>query len=187
MSDSISSYIRADEKLLWRGQPQQGLRLGGHDLIAVPFSLLWGGGVLMMLVSGGISSAGGFPFVLFPLLFGFIALYVTVGRLLHDAWIRSRMEYALTDRRIIVFQRGLGGDVTTVDISKMDQVRFQPRGERGDIVFGRSPGLLGFFGAQSFRSSMALWVPSLSETPQFLGVEDARRVYDQIEGLRVAR
>ncbi|MNO09659.1 hypothetical protein D3C81_2329790 [compost metagenome] len=65
-------------------------------------------------------------------------------------------------------------------------MRFQPRGERGDIVFGRNPGLLSFFGGQSFRSGFALWVPSLSETPQFLGVENARRVYDQIEGLRAA-
>ncbi|MGH7028340.1 hypothetical protein [Brevundimonas sp.] len=186
MTETISSYIRADEKLLWRGKPQQGLRLGGQDLFMVPVSLLWGGGVLMFLVSGGLSAAGGFPFVLFPLIFGVAAIYVTVGRLIHDAWIRSRIEYALTDRRIIVFQRGFGGDVTTVDIGKMDQVRFKPRGERGDILFGRDPGLQSFFGGQSFRSSFALWVPSLSETPQFLGVENARRVYDQIEGLRTA-
>lgn len=186
MTETISSYIRADEKLLWRGKPQQGLRFGGQDLFMVPFSLLWGGMVLMFLTKGGFSAAGGFPFVLVPLIFGIAAIYVTVGRLIHDAWIRSRIEYALTDRRIIVFQRGFGGDVTTVDIGKMDQVRFKPRGERGDIVFGRNPGLLSFFGGQSFRSSFALWVPSLSETPQFLGVENARRVYDQIEGLRAA-
>jgi hypothetical protein len=182
----ISNYIRADETPLWRGRPQQGLRFGGHDLIAVPFSLVWGGGVLVMLMSGGFSTAGGFPFLLFPLIFVIAAIYVTVGRLVHDAWIRSRIEYALTDRRIIVFQRGFGGDVTTLDIRKMDQVRFKPRGETGDIVFGRSPGLLSFFGAQSFRSSFALWVPSLSEIPQFMGVQNARRLFDQIEGLRAA-
>lgn len=186
MSETISSYIRADEKLLWQGKPQQGLRLGGQDVFMVPFSLLWGGMVLSFLVTGVFSAAVGFPFVLFPLIFGAAAVYVTVGRLVHDAWIRSRIEYALTDRRIIVFQRGFGGEVTTLDIGKMDQVRFKPRGERGDIFFGRNPGLLSFFGAQSFRSSFALWVPSLSETPQFLGVENARRVYDQIEGLRAA-
>jgi hypothetical protein len=186
VSETISSYIRADEKLLWRGRPQQGLRFGGHDLLAVPFSLIWGGGVLVLLISGGFSAAGGFPFVLFPLIFGIAAIYVTVGRLFHDAWIRSRTEYALTDRRIIVFQRGFGGDVTTLDIGKMDQVRFKPRGERGDIVFGRSPDLSSFFGTQSFRASFALWVPSLAEIPQFMGVENARRLFDQIEGLRAA-
>lgn len=187
MSETITSYIRADETLLWRGRPQQGLRFGWHDLFMVPFSLLWGGGVLTIFFSGGFSaSRGEFPFFLFPLIFVTVAIYLTVGRLLHDVWIRSRMEYALTDRRIIVFQRGFGGDVATVDIGRLDQVRFRPRGVRGDIVFGRNPSLMGFFGGQSFRSSLAMWVPSLSETPQFLGVENARRLYDQIEGLRGA-
>lgn len=187
MNETVSRYIREGERLLWRGKPQQGLRFGVQDLLIVPISLLWGGMVIFSFASGGFATADmQFPFVLFPLLFGAAAVYVTVGRLIHDAWIRSQIEYALTDRRIIIVQRGFGGDVTTLDIGKMEQVRFKPRGDRGDIVFGRSPGWLGVFGAQSLRSSFALWTPSLSETPQFMGVENARRLYDQIEGLRAA-
>lgn len=184
MSEAIGGYVRADEKLLWKGRPQQGIRLTGQDVFMVPFSLIWGGGVLSFFIFGGDSIAGmGFPFVLFPLIFITVAIYITVGRLVHDAWIRSNIEYALTDRRVIILKTGLGSDLTAVDISRIDQIRFKPRGDRGEIIFGPEPNLFGF-GGRSFRSTFAMWVPSLSETPSFLGVENARRLYDQIEGLR---
>ena len=184
MSETIGGYVRADEKLLGRGRPQQGIRLTGQDIFMVPFSLLWGGGVLtFLLTGGGVVMEEGFPFVLFPLIFGLAAFYITIGRLIHDAWIRSNIEYALTDRRVIILKTGLGGDLTTLDINRIDQIRFKPRGDRGEIIFGPEPSLFGF-GGRSFRASFALWTPSLSATPSFLGVENARRLYDQIEGLR---
>ena len=185
MSDPVGSYLRSDEKLLWKGRPQQGLRLYGQDVFMIPFSLIWGGGVLAAFTVGGTAFAAmPFPFVLFPLIFGVAAIYITVGRLIHDAWIRSNTEYALTDRRVLILKSGLGSDLTALDVGRIDQVRFKPRGDRGDIVFGRESGLFGLFGARSFKASFALWVPAMSDTPQFIGVEKARRLYDQIEGLR---
>lgn len=184
MSDGIRGYIRADEKLLWTGKPQQGLRFYARDLFAVPFSLLWGGMALGILFTGGreITDAG-FPFVLFPLIFGVAAVYITVGRFAHDAWIRSGIDYALTDRRVLVLRRGFGEELTALDVGRLDIVRLKGSGERGDIVFGREPSIFAF-GNRSFRNSFSIWVPSLSETPAFLGVEGARRLFDQIEGLR---
>lgn len=184
MSDEIGSYLRGDEKVLWKGRPQQGIRFVGSDVFAVPFSLLWGGVVATIFGFGGaeIMSAG-FPFVLFPLIFGLAAFYVTIGRLIHDAWIRSNIWYALTDRRVVILKTGIGSDLTTLDIGRLEQINFKPRGDRGDIVFGPMPSFFGF-GARSFRNSFAIWTPSLSDTPQFIGVENARRLFDQIEGLR---
>lgn len=185
MIEDIGSYLRSDEKVLWKGRPQQGIRFVGRDLFLVPFSLIWAGGVLSIFIIGGFPMGDiGFPFVLFPLIFGVAAVYVSVGRLIHDAWIRSNTEYAVTDRRVVVLTQGFGSDLTTLDIGRIEQLRFKPRGDRGDIVFGRDPGAFSFFGARSFRSSFALWVPSLAETPQLQGIENARRVFDQIEGLR---
>lgn len=184
MSESISGYLRADEKLLWKGRPQQGIRLGAGDVFMVPLSLFWAGMVMAIFGfgSGEIISMG-FPFVLFPLIFGLVAVYVTIGRLIHDAWIRSNIEYALTDRRVVILKSGIGSDLTTLDIGRIDQINFKPRGDRGDIVFGPMQKFL-IFGPRSFQNSFAVWTPSLSETPQFIGVENARRLFDQIEGLR---
>lgn len=185
MSEGVGGYLRADEKLLWKGRPQQGLRLYGQDAFIIPFSVIWAGLALSIFTVGGDGLAGApFPFVLFPLIFGLAGVYITVGRLIHDAWVRSNIEYALTDRRVIILKTGLGSDLTSLDIGRIDQIRFKPRGERGDIVFGREPALLSFFAARSVRNSFSLWVPALSDTPQFIGVENARRLFDQIEGLR---
>jgi hypothetical protein len=185
VSETISSYLRSDEKLLWKGRPQQGLRFYAQDMMMVPFSLLWGGGVLAVLTLGGAGlAAEPFPFALFPLIFAVVAVYIIAGRFIHDAWIRSNIEYALTDRRVIILKTGLGSDLTTLDVGNLDQVRFKRRGDRGDIIFGPVPGVFGFFGSRSFRNSFSLWVPAMAETPQFICVETARRLFDQIEGLR---
>lgn len=185
MSDGISGYVRKDEKLLWKGRPQQGLRFYPQDVFVLPFGLLWSGMVVMIFGFGVGEILGmGFPFVVFPLIFGLAAIYVTIGRLAHDAWIRSRIEYALTDRRVIILKSGLGSDLTTLDIARIDQIRFRPSGDHGDIVFGAEPSLFGLFGARSMRASFSIWTPALSDTPQFIGVEHARRLFDQIEELR---
>ncbi len=184
MSDGVRGYVRADERLLWTGKPQQGLRFSGGDVFMIPFSLVWGGGVLASFIAGGSSFSGApFPFMLFPLIFGVVAVYITVGRFIHDAWIRSNIDYALTDRRILILRRGLGEELTALDIGRVETVRLKGRGDRGDIVFGQEPAWYGF-GRRSFRSSFAMGVPSLSETPAFLGIDGARRLFDQIEGLR---
>lgn len=184
MNTGIGGYVRAGEKLLWRGRPQQGLRFYGRDLFAVPFSLVWGGMALSFLFfDGAPMGEAPLPFRVIPLIFGVLAVYITVGRFIHDAWVRSNIDYALTDRRILILRRGFGEDLTALDIGRLEVVRLKGSGDRGDIVFGQEAGFFGF-GGRSFRNSFSLWVPSLSETPAFLGVDGARRLFDQIEGLR---
>ena len=182
MSDDIGSYVRSGEKLLWKGRPQQGLRFVAFDIFLVPFSLLWGGGVATMLL-GGFAEAG-LSFTLFSLIFLFAAAYITVGRLVHDAWIRSNTQYALTDKRVLILAGGFSQNLTSLSLEQIDQITFRNKGDRGDIVFGRERSLLSFFGTRSMRSAFAIWTPSLSDVPQFIGVERARSLYDQIEGLR---
>lgn len=183
MSSDIGGYVRSDEKLVWKGRPQQGIRLYAQDAFMLPFGLLWGGGVVAVFGAGWREfSAAPLPFSLFPLIFLLAAAYITIGRLAHDAWIRSRIAYALTDRRVIILRRG--GDLTTLEIGRISQIRFRPRGDRADIIFGPAPSMFSLFGARSFRASFSLWVPALSDTPQFIGVENGRRLFDQIEDAR---
>jgi hypothetical protein len=41
----MSTQLASDEKVLWRGEPRNGIRFVWADLFIVPFSLLWTFGV----------------------------------------------------------------------------------------------------------------------------------------------
>jgi hypothetical protein len=182
MNDSITNYLRADEKVLWKGRPQQGIRFTGRDIVLVPFTLVWSGGALTAFWNMPMDEVG-LPFVLFPLIFLIAGTYVTVGRFIHDAWARSNIEYALTDRRVLILKGWPGGDLTALDIVRIDRVGLKTEsGERGDVTFGDEPSLFAF--NRSFRGVFGLWVPSLEGVARFQGIENARRIFDQVETIR---
>jgi len=183
MADDIRSYLLAGEKILWSGKPQQGLRFAPYDLFLVPFSLIWGG--MAIFVAGpAFLTVPLSPFSVIPCLFVVIGLYMMAGRLLQDIWVRARTDYLLTDRRVVIHRRailgGLGGDLVAVDLSRGIQVRLKSgTGDRGTLVFGVEPPFNIFR-----RGNIGQWVPSLDPTARFIGIENARRVFDQIQTLQ---
>ena len=93
------------EKIIWQGKPAQGLLFTSRDWLLIPFSLLWGGFSIFWEKSVLDANAPifmklwGVPFVL-------IGLYLVVGRFLLDAWIRRGMNYAVTDKRVLILRSG---------------------------------------------------------------------------------
>ena len=183
MADDIRSYLLAGEKVLWSGKPQQGLRFAPIDIFLVPFSFIWAG---MAIFIGG-QAIWSMPFSLFtlmPCLFVVVGVYMSVGRFVQDIWVRARTDYLLTDRRAVIHRRpafaGLGSDLVVVDLTRGAQVRFKAgMGDRGSIVFGQEIGFNLFR-----RANVGQWVPSLDPTARFIGIENARRGFDQIQTLQ---
>ncbi len=172
----LNERLLTGERILWSGRPAQGFLLASRDVLLIPMSLLWGGfavfwetTVLTRPNTPGFFGLWGIPFVL-------IGLYLIVGRFLLDAWIRSGMSYAVTNKRILISRSGPFAKFTAVSLDRLpDASIIGNAGRRGTIRFGEPAQLWGR------RNSFASWTPSLDPTPQFIAIEDAQSVFDQVQ------
>jgi hypothetical protein len=173
--DLFTSRLLSDERILWSGNPGQGLLLTEKVTFAIPFSLLWCGFVIFWMI--GASRTAGFG----PLLFGAIlicfGLYNLVGRFLVVAWIRRDLRYAVTNKRILIARPAPFSRFTALNLEQLSEVDLKERTNgRGTIRFRQRAPTWGYYGGMG---------PALNPTPQFLAIGDARRVFDLIQ--RTAR
>jgi hypothetical protein len=168
-SDFIGHLLKG-EKIVWSGQPAQGFLLTNRDWLLIPFSLLWGGGIIFWEMSALSNNApistklASVPFVL-------IGLYLVAGRFLLDAWVRRGMCYAVTDKRVLILRSGPFSKFSAMSLDQLPNVNLSERADgRGTIRFGA---------VAAYREGG--WTPSLDSTPQFIAIENARRVFDHIQ------
>ncbi len=166
------------ERLIWEGRPWRGLRLVWDDLFFIPWSLVIGA-VLAFVGSVGLAGLTGGEFPLLgaaiALIFSATAVYLTVGRFLHDIWIRSRTRYGLTNRRAVIVR---GPNLIAVPLEGIRELELRggKDGRRGTIQFGRDR----WFNRSLFELRLHHILPSLRPAPQFYGIKQARWVFDQI-------
>src|SRR5437879_11675637 len=79
LEQRIRTDLRSDEKLLWMGQPAQGVRFRGSDLFLIPFSLFWAGFAVYWEWSVIQQGAPDF-FTLWGIPFVLVGIYIVVGR-----------------------------------------------------------------------------------------------------------
>ena len=173
-SELFTGRLLPGERIIWSGQPQQGLLLTARDIFLIPFSLVWCGFAVFWTVSATGMGAPGF-FTLWGLMFVTIGLYFVAGRFVVDAWLRRGLEYAVTDQRILIARGSPFARFTVLSLAKLPDVDLKEGGNgRGTIRFGQPAVVWG-------NRGMSSWSPALDPTPQFLGIEDARRVFDLIQ------
>lgn len=170
----FSGRLLKGEKMVWQGQPDSGLLFTSRDWLLVPFSLFWGGFSIFWEKSVLDTNAPvfmklwGVPFVL-------IGVYLVVGRFLLDAWIRRGIHYAVTDKRILILRSAPFSKFSAMSLDQLPEVNLSESANgRGTIRFGTATP---YWANGSFSS----WTPSLDSVPQFLAIEDARRVFDHIQ------
>lgn len=164
------------ERILWSGRPQQGLLFMPRDVYLVPFSLAWCGFAIFWTVTAAAAKAPGF-FPLWGGMFVAIGLYFVIGRFVVDALIRRGLRYAVTDRRVLIARPLPLAKFSVLNLAQLPDIDLSERSNgSGTIRFGRTPA-----SPWSGNSGMSGWTPSLDPTPQFLGIEQARRVFDLIQ------
>lgn len=140
---AIAPYLEAGERILWSGIPVRGILFRREDRYFLPFGIFWLALTSFFLVSAvlGTHEAEGIlpalPFVLIPLLFVAIGLYMVVGRFVWDTDVRDSTSYALTTKRAIVLKRFPSREFTSVDLSRATEVQtVERRDGSGTIIFG---------------------------------------------------
>ncbi len=165
------------ERILWSGRPAQGLWITGQDAFLIPFSLLWGGFAVfwetMVITQKNAPiffSLWGVPFVL-------LGLYFIVGRFLFDAWLRRGILYAVTNQRILILRPGPFSKFTALGLDRLPEANLSEGASgRGTIRFGEP---VSYWSRR--RNNFSIWTPALDATPQFIGIEDAQGVFNQIQ------
>jgi hypothetical protein len=179
-TDPFAERLLSGEKVVWRGRPRQGFMLTSKDVFLIPMSLVWCGFIvfwesnvlripnapIMMVVIGGV--------------FLLVGLYLIVGRFFVDAWIRAGMNYALTDRRILILRSRPSVKLQSVSLDRLPEATLNETSNgRGSIRFGAPVAIWG----NRSMGGMGSWTPALDPTPQFLAIDDVKKVFARIQGL----
>jgi len=144
-SDAFGACLDPGEKVLWAGQPRQGIFLRASDAFAIPFSLLWGGfaifwEIMALTMTHQGKNTSSLARILFPLWgipFVLIGLYMMFGRFFVEAWRRRRIWYGITDRRALIVRTGARRTVTSFDLRSIGEVNFQEHADgTGSLTFG---------------------------------------------------
>ena len=113
-AQEIQPQLFSGETINWADRPNPHKIFQSDDWAIIPFSAIWLGlfvfwecqalGLLGLAKTGRkedtFSVIWGIPFLLF-------GNYMLWGRFLWDAWLKRRTSYAITNRRVLLVQRGL--------------------------------------------------------------------------------
>jgi hypothetical protein len=104
----LQNELHNGESLLWVGKPNTSVIFHPSDWFLIPFSLLWGGFAIFWEggVTGLFGLGNGNPspsfFMLWGIPFVLIGQYLIWGRFFYAAWKKTRLIYAVTNRRVLV-------------------------------------------------------------------------------------
>ena len=173
--------LSSGERILWEGQPKPGIWFEPADAFAIPFSVLWFGLLLLgfgAMIWGEPTHVDPMAYVVLPL-FGFVGLYVTVGRFIVARYARSRTHYYLTERRAIIRTGILRRRERSVNLSATSEIRLNTsRDGTGTIEFGQS--------SPFYRMMPRSWAfgQSGSLSPAFERISDPEAVYRRVLDLQ---
>ena len=178
-SDKFRDELNPGERIIWSGQPQQGVILRPSDALMIPFSLLWGGFAVFWEFTV-ISSGAPFFFMLWGIPFVFVGLYIVIGRFFFDSVQRSKTYYALTNERVIIISGLFNENTKTLDIKKLPEINISTKSDgKGTITFGASHPMAWMYSGSGFPN-----MGRYNIAPSFELIDDAKTVYQHIKRLQ---
>lgn len=179
--EKINTQLSSGERVLWSGQPRQGLVVRGTDALMIPFSLLWGGFAVFWELSV-INSKAPLFFVLWGIPFVLIGIYLIFGRFFVEAKQRANTFYAVTNERILIVSGLLKHDVKSLNLRTLSDLSLsEGKNNEGTISFGGGSPFASMFSGFSSWPGMAAQI-----RPQFDLISNAKSVFETIRGAQRA-
>lgn len=175
----IKSELSGDEKLIWNGQPKQGIIFRSSDIFFIPFSIMWGSFAIFwetLVLSSWIKNPNPetIIFPLFGIPFVIVGLYLLFGRFIVDNKQRERTFYGLTNQRIIIISGLFRRTVDSLNLKSLPGLSLKEKTDKsGTIIFGQNNPLSWWF------SGMA-WPGMTKSTSSFEMIENVKEVYEKI-------
>lgn len=129
---NFSTYLEADEYILWQGKPEGNNYFRHEDIFRVPFGIFFF--IFACVWAGGVSMASP-AFALFALPFMAVGLYLSFGMIIHRTILLKKTDYAITNKKLI---RVAGSKVDMVRADQVNNMQITMNKDgTGTIVFLR--------------------------------------------------
>jgi hypothetical protein len=171
---ALQRELGPQEKLLWAGQPRQGLLLRSSDVLLIPFSLLWAGFAVFWEASV-VRSGAPFFFKLWGVPFVLVGIYIALGRFFVEARQRQPTVYGVTNQRIVIIAGLSGRSIQSLDLNALPGLSLNERGSgQGTISFAAGQAPYAWLQGAGWPVGRARYAPC------FDSIADARQVYELI-------
>lgn len=126
--NSIEDVLNNDEKVLWQGKPNAKSYVLAAMLKMLPIAIIWlifDGAFIFFITAGMIK--GDIPTFILAFIIPFFLLHLTpvwiwLGGIIKAAREVKNLEYAITDRRIIIRSGVIGIDFKFINYTEVDSV-----------------------------------------------------------------
>ncbi len=125
----IENIISIDEVILWRGKPNKKAFIINSIFKMLPFALIWllfDGAFIAMFIASGFTELG-IEILFFIIFFAFhlLPVWIWLGNILTASKRHKNIEYAFTEKRIIVKSGIIGIDFKNIYYSEIDSVNLK--------------------------------------------------------------
>lgn len=194
MSSDIRQLLDPNEKVIWSGFPQRNLTVTFLDITYFLFGGVW----TWNIITSVINTRQNIFEVCFLGIFISFGIFLMFGNVLVRYFFRKRIEYFITDKRVIVINKSKNSVITEAALESMKHMSKRIRGTGiGTIEFGNKPYAQQIYGESLVYSTpfSKRWFNKLWEwdvyfwgtdkwIPVFYDIADVEYVYTQVNELR---
>ena len=168
----VARELSSSERLLWSGQPRQGLMFRPADALMIPFSILWCGFAIFWEFGASRSDQQSWFFTLWGIPFVLVGLYMVFGRFFADARERQNTLYAITNERVMIIGGLFKRVVRSFSLRTLPEISLTEQDDgRGTITLGPGSSWYASAGWSSTRQQAS---------PALEGIQNVRAVYETL-------